>query len=93
VAVATVNAVVADVMLVAELDWLLALDVLPRVVRGAVDLGQHPHGGEQYEDRPEDAQLGKKICAVMENLGHGLTPFLILFSAKSSGKAEDTGRR
>jgi hypothetical protein len=70
VAVAAIYAVVADVMFMAELHGLLALYVLPRVVGGTIDFGQHPHGRQEYEDGSENAQLGKKICAVMKNLGH-----------------------
>jgi hypothetical protein len=42
VAIAAINAVVADVVLVTELNWLLALDVLAGVPSGAQYLGSDP---------------------------------------------------
>jgi hypothetical protein len=69
----------------AELHGLLALYELSSVVRGAIDLGQHPQCCQQYEDGSENTQLGEKICAVMKNLGHVLSAFLPYLSA---GKAE-----
>src|SRR5215212_3024394 len=68
VAVAAVDAVVADVVLVRELDGLLHLDELARVVGGAVDLGEHPERGGDEEDAAEDADLGDGVGAVVENL-------------------------
>jgi hypothetical protein len=54
VAVDATDAVVADVVLVRELHGLLALDELPRVVGGAVDLGERPQGERQDEQTSED---------------------------------------
>ena len=67
-AVATVNAVVADVVLVRELYGLLALDVLARVVGRAVYLGQNPERSGDDEEADEDAHLGDGVGAAVENL-------------------------
>src|SRR5947209_13944032 len=68
VAVAAVNPVVADVVLVRELYGLLALDVLARVVGRAVDLGQNPERGGDDEEAAEDAHLGDGVGSAVENL-------------------------
>src|SRR5205807_10218919 len=68
VAVAAVGAVVADVVLVRGLHGLLALDVLARVVGGAVYLGQNPERGGDDEEAAEDAHLGDGVGAAVENL-------------------------
>src|SRR5512141_1586058 len=46
VTVAAINAVIADVVLVAELNWLLALDVLAGVPPRPRNLRGHPQGGQ-----------------------------------------------
>ena len=73
VAVTAVNPVVARVVLVAELNGLLTLDVLPRVVRRTVNLGDNPDHREEDKDRSENTQLRERISAVMENLRHSRT--------------------
>jgi hypothetical protein len=45
VAVTAINAVIADVMFVTELDGLLTLDVLTGVPAGAIDLSRDPKRG------------------------------------------------
>ena len=54
VTVTTVDAVIAYVVFMAELKWLLALDVLPGVPAGTSDLGRHPKRREKDKDRAED---------------------------------------
>jgi hypothetical protein len=73
VTVTAINAVVAAVMFMRELYGLLSLCPLPRVPRRAIDLGQHPDGCDENENGAEDAQPGKKISAMVENLGHRRT--------------------
>ncbi len=51
VTVTTIDAVIADVVFVTELDRLLAFDVLPGVPAGTSDLGGDPQRGNQNEDR------------------------------------------
>jgi hypothetical protein len=68
--IAAINPVIANMMLVAELDWLLAFNKLTGVVRRAIDCGQHPHCREQHEYRAEDAQLSQRIRTVVKNLWH-----------------------
>lgn len=54
VTVTAIDAVVAHVVLVAELNWLLPLDVLPGVPTRASNLGSYPKRGEQNKDRAKD---------------------------------------
>ena len=70
VAVATVNAIVADVMLVTKLDWLLALNPLSRVPRGAVQLSRDPQQRNENKNGAIDRQLCQRVSAVMKNLRH-----------------------
>ena len=69
-AVTAIDAVVADVMFVTELNWLLTLNPLSRVPGRTVDRSRHEECGNQYEDRTEYADLRQRIGAVMENLWH-----------------------
>ena len=78
VAIAAVNAIVADVMFVAELHRLLTGDVLPRHI-GRTRNCEHSH------ERNSDQKKGRKntesrdeICTAMKNLGH-------VFSAQCEG--------
>jgi hypothetical protein len=71
VTVATINAVVADVMLVRKLDGLLALDKRACIIRGAVNQRQHPHSGSRDKNRSEDTHLCQCVRAVVKNLRHG----------------------
>jgi hypothetical protein len=45
-AITAIDAVIADVMLMTELNWLLALDVSARVPARARDFRRYPKGGE-----------------------------------------------
>jgi len=53
-AIATIDPIVAHVMLVAELNWLLALDPLARVPARASYFCRHPKSGEQNENSAVD---------------------------------------
>jgi hypothetical protein len=72
VAVAAINAIVADVMFVTELDWLLFLDPLPGVPGRTIQLNGDPQQGETDEHSAIDRDLRQRVRAVMENLGHCL---------------------
>jgi hypothetical protein len=56
VTIATINPIVANVMLVTELHGLLTLDERSRDPRRAIDLGDHPERGQQDKDRTEDTE-------------------------------------
>ncbi len=55
VAVAAVNAVVADVMLMTKLNWLLALDPRACVPGRSVEFSSNPERGQQDEDCAKNA--------------------------------------
>jgi hypothetical protein len=84
VTVAAINAVIRDVMFVAERDRLLA---------GYVDLGKvggsingpskvADSGDDKY--RPEDTRARDCIGAAMKDLGHGVSPNRVSRSESSS---------
>ena len=68
--VTAIDAVVADMVLVTELNWLLAFDVRASVPARAVNLGGDKECRNQNEDRAEDRGARQIICAVTENLWH-----------------------
>jgi len=70
VAVAAVNAIVANVMLVAKLDRLLALNPLARVPGRAIQLSCNPQQRDENKNGAIDRQLRQRISAVMKNLRH-----------------------
>lgn len=57
VAVAAVDAVISDVMFVAELNRLFAREISLRVVRGPVEFEQEPDDYCDEENRTEDANF------------------------------------
>jgi hypothetical protein len=70
VAIAAINAVVADMMFMAELYGLLTREVLARHVRGT---GNGKHGNQRQPDqkeRREHTKTGDEVRASMKNLGH-----------------------
>ena len=70
VAITAVNAVIAYMVFVTELDRLLAFDPLARVPGRAADLGTYPKSGRENKDRAEDRSFRQRISAVMKNLWH-----------------------
>jgi hypothetical protein len=68
--VTAIDTVIADVMLVTELNWLLALDVRAGIPAGAVDFGGDEQRGDQNEYRAENRGPRQIVCAVTENLWH-----------------------
>lgn len=70
VAIAAIDAIIARVMLVAELDGLLNFNPLAGIPGRATDLSGNPEGGYHNEDRSEDGGLRQRVRAVMKNLWH-----------------------
>ena len=70
VAVAAIDAVVAHVMLVTELNWLLALDVRAGVPARTSDADANEHRGDQKEDGAKDGGSRQIVCAVSKYLRH-----------------------
>ena len=68
--IATIDTVVADVMLMTELDWLLALDPLAGVPARPSDLRRDPEGCEQNKDGAINRGPRQIVRAVTENLWH-----------------------
>ena len=69
-AVAAIDAVIADVMFVTELDGLLNLNPLAGVPGRTADFGKNPQRCYQNKDGSEDRRLRQTVRAVMKNLGH-----------------------
>lgn len=70
VTVAAVNAIISDMMFVAELNRLLAWEISLRVVRGPVELEQQPDNQSDEEDRAEDGDLRDEVRASIKDLTH-----------------------
>src|SRR5215470_891572 len=68
--VTAINPVVADMVLMTELNVLLALDVRAGVPAGAVDFRRDEQRGYQDEYRAENRGPRQIVCAVTENLWH-----------------------
>jgi hypothetical protein len=71
VAITAIDPIIADVMFMAELNWLGASDVSLGRIGRPIDLSQDPDKPGKNEDSSEDTELGKSIGAGMKNLGHG----------------------
>jgi hypothetical protein len=69
-AVATIDTIVAHVVLVAELNRLFARKEGLGVVGRAIELEQHPYEDCHEKDRAEDGRLGDEVCASIEDLPH-----------------------
>lgn len=70
VAIAAIDAELADVMAMAEGNRLLANDAGLRDIRGALDQTQYPKQPADKKHRAEDADFGKRVGARMKNLRH-----------------------
>ena len=70
VAVAAIQTVVADVVLVTKLHRLLAFDPLPRVPGRAIQFRRDPQRRHENENSAIDRELRECVCTVMKNLGH-----------------------
>ena len=70
VTVAAIDPFVAHVMFVAELYRLLSREEGLSVVRGSVELEQHPDADPDKKDRAEDGSLRDEVRASIEDLPH-----------------------
>jgi hypothetical protein len=70
VTVATIDAVVANVVFVTELDWLLFLDPLTGVPRRTVQLNGDPQQRNPNKNGAVDRDFRQRVRTVMEDLGH-----------------------
>jgi hypothetical protein len=70
VAVTAIDAVVAHVMLMAELNWLLAFDVRAGVPARTIYADANEHRGDQKENGAKDRGSRQIVCAVSEYLRH-----------------------
>ena len=70
VTVAAIDAVVADVMFVAELYGLLPLDPLPGVPGRSVQRDGDPQQGDSYKNSAVNRDFRQRVGAVMEDLWH-----------------------
>jgi hypothetical protein len=70
VTVTAVDAVVADVMFVTELDRLLSFDPLTRIPGRTIELDSDPEQSNNYEESSIDRNLCQRVSAVMEDLWH-----------------------
>lgn len=69
-AVTAIDSVIANVMLVTELNWLLAREESLGVIRRSIEFKQHPYEDGGKEDRTEDRRLGNEVGASIEDLPH-----------------------
>ena len=73
VAVTAIDAVITDVMLMAELHRLAARNTDLRHVRGAVNRGESGDEDDDDTDAPENTHPGDGVRAPMKYLSHRLT--------------------
>ena len=81
VAIPAVDAVVADMMFVAELNRLFAIYKGPCIPGRTIHFGERPYSGRQNEDGSENGHPRKGISAVMKDLWHRSVCRLTLFGA------------
>jgi hypothetical protein len=72
VTVAAIYSVIAYVVLVAELNGLLAREISLSVIGRPVELEQQPDDDRDEENRAEDTNLGDEVGASMKDLAHRL---------------------
>jgi hypothetical protein len=85
-AVATVNADVADMMLVAEGNGLRNGHFHKRGIGRPINRVQQPATEAQKSRRPKDAGARNRICASVKNLRHRAFPAAILENRKEQLK-------
>jgi len=69
-AVTAIDAVIADVMFVTELNRLLSLEPLARVPCGTIKLNSGPQSSTHDEQRTVDGDFCQCVSAVVKNLWH-----------------------
>ena len=67
-AITTVYSVVADVMFVAELNWLLSFEPLTRIPRRTIELNRDPKCRDENEGGAIDRNFCERVGAVVEDL-------------------------
>ena len=70
VTVTAIDAVVADVMFMTELNGLLTFDPLSGVPGGTIQLNSHPQQSDDYENSAINRDFRQRVSAVMEDLWH-----------------------
>ena len=68
--VTTVDAIVADVMFMTELNRLLSFDPLAGVPGGTIQLNSDPQQSNDYENGAINRDFRQRVRAVMEDLWH-----------------------
>ena len=91
VTVATVDAVISDVMFVAELNRLLAREVSLSVIRRPVELEQQPDNYRDEKDRAEDADFRYEVSASLKNLAHRLLKLPVELESRVRKLLPDAG--
>src|SRR5882672_6366780 len=69
-AITAIDAVITDVVLMTELNWLLALDVSARIPASARDVRCYPEGSEKDKNGAVYRRALEIVCAVTKNLWH-----------------------
>ena len=70
VTVTAIDAVVADMMFMTELDWLLSFNPLAGVPGGTIQLNSDPQQSNDYENGTINRDFRQRVGAVMEDLWH-----------------------
>jgi len=69
-AVAAIDTIIAHMVLVTELDGLLAREESLGVIRRSIEFKQHPDKDGGEKDRAKDRRLGNEVGASIEDLPH-----------------------
>jgi hypothetical protein len=91
VAIAAIDTVIANMMLMTELDWLLALDPLAGVPSRPSDLCRDPKAREQNEDGAINRGPRQIVRAMTENLWH--VPLMKVFAGGRTSPLIAANRR
>jgi len=70
VTVTAIDAVVADVMFMTELNGLLAFEPLAGVPRRTIEFDRDPQQSDDYENSAINRYFRQRVGAVMEDLWH-----------------------
>ena len=90
-AIAAINAVVADVVFMTELNGLLTLYVLAGVPARAGDLCGHPKGRQEDKDSAENRSARQVVRAMTENLWHRRRTNLYVWQTYQSTEFKQAG--
>jgi hypothetical protein len=70
VTVAAIDAIVAHVMFMTELDGLLSFDPLTGIPRRTIQFNSNPQQSNNYEESAINRNLCQRVSAVMKDLWH-----------------------